>query len=350
MAKRQHYIPQFLLRNWSTDSSSINIYLLNDNIYKEKVPIVNQAQKKFYYGEDQKIENLYSQLESDTAPIIAKIINKTSLSKEDIRVLRHFVAIQNTRTPGRVQDFDDVITKMSKDLLLKSHKFDEHKKEIEEIKVNINNHQYWQLFMYLKTFLLYADLNFAILESNSNNKFIIGQDPVVITNKFLTEKNWEFSTRGIGFKGVTFFLPISPEFMICFYDREAYSFIGKKEYYQLNDDEINNLNMFQFLNTENTIYLSKFEEKFYTFNKITTSFRIGSMCYVISSPIIDNKQTVMTGSEKYPISPIQEFLGIKEQVWKLPLIKSFLVRDSFKIVQQYIKNDPKLSKVLQLEL
>ena len=117
---------------------------------------------------------------------------------------------------------------MSKDLLLKSHKFDDEKNAIDSVKVSINNHQIWQLLMYLQSFLLYTDLRFIILVSNTTNKFVIGQDPVIITNKFLEERHWANSKKGLGLKGVTILLPISPDYVICFYDNESYSIIGEK--------------------------------------------------------------------------------------------------------------------------
>jgi hypothetical protein len=348
MAKKQHYVPQFILRNWSEDGSSIKVLLLQDNKIIEKAPINGQAQKNFYYGEDQKIEKLYASLEGDACFVIQKIRNREELSREDVRVLRHFIAVQNTRTPGKIQGFDDIITEMSKDLLIKSHKFDDCKKEIDNVQINVNKHQYWQLLMYLQSFLLYADLQFAILESKDTNKFIIGQDPVIITNKFLSEKKWINSKKGLGIKGVTILLPISPEYMICFYDKEAYLFIGNRLYHKLDDDEINNLNKFQFLNTENSIYFRYYNQEYINYNSQTTDYRTNTQGLVKSFPITNGNQIVQTGSKDFPLEPIQNFFAIKEKAWKLPLEYCALEREGARLAQEYIKRDPKLSKVLQL--
>ena len=67
-----------------------------------------------------------------------------------------------------------------------------------------------------------------------------------------------------------------------------------------------------------------------------------------TSPIIENKQIVQTGSKNYPIKPVQDFFAIKEKVWKLPLMYSELERQGAKLAQEYIKKDPRLSKIINI--
>ena len=74
MGKKQHYVPQTLLRNWSSDGQSIHVYQLDLDKFIETAPIDSQAQKHYYYGEDQKIENLLSTLEGEPSTIIRKIL------------------------------------------------------------------------------------------------------------------------------------------------------------------------------------------------------------------------------------------------------------------------------------
>ncbi|UTC67896.1 MULTISPECIES: DUF4238 domain-containing protein [unclassified Treponema] len=347
--KKQHYIPQFILRNWSDNKSSIKVFLLRDNQIISNAPINGQAQKAFYYGKDQKIEKLYGSSEDEASVVIKKIQKREELTKEDIRVLKHFIVVQNTRTPGKIQEFTDSITEMSKELLIKSHKFDNWKKEIEAAKIELNNYPFWQLLMYLQSFLLFVDLRFLILESKTTNKFVIGQNPVIITNKFLEEKRWTNSKKGLALKGVTVLLPISPEFVICFYDNESYSIIGEKKYHKLTDEEINNLNMYQFVTTENSIYFKEFNEIYNKFNSVTEEYRNNSKATLKSSPIINNTQIIQMGNKDYPIEPKQEFLAIKEKAWLLPLEYCSLERKGARAAQEYIEKDPKLSELLQID-
>ena len=96
--KKQHYIPQFILRNWSDDKSSIKVFLLRNNQIISNAPINGQAQKAFYYEKDQKIEKLYGSSEDEASVVIKKIQRREELTKEDIRILKHFIVAQNTST------------------------------------------------------------------------------------------------------------------------------------------------------------------------------------------------------------------------------------------------------------
>jgi len=79
--KIQHFVPQFLLRNFSVNQEQTHIALFN--IRKEKfvskTEIRTQAEKKYYYGDDGEVEKLLSMIEDRTAPIIKKMIEKNEL-------------------------------------------------------------------------------------------------------------------------------------------------------------------------------------------------------------------------------------------------------------------------------
>lgn len=207
MAKKQHYVPQFLLRNWSKDNSSISVFLTDLNKRISNAPINSQAQKQYYYEKDQKIESLFSQIENEASVIINDIIKgKRKLTAESKNILLHFVAIQNVRTPGQIEKIDDSITQLAKNALSKSKKL--NGKQISSVQVKLNNTGFWQLCMYVQSFLLYADLRIAFLKSSEKNNFVIGQNPIIITNKFLIERNWSMSKKGLGMKGATIFFAI----------------------------------------------------------------------------------------------------------------------------------------------
>lgn len=345
MGKKQHYVPQTLLRNWSQDGSSIHVYQLDLDKTIETAAIDGQAQKPFYYGKDQKIENLLSQLEGEAATVIKKILQgERDLSPEDKRCLIHFVAMQNIRTPGRIQKIDDEITELAKRMIYNAGKI----KDIEvlnKLKVSVNNNSFWQIRMYLQSFLLYADLRIAYLKSTDTNKFVIGQDPIVITNKFLTERDWPLSKQGLAMKGLTVFLPLSSDLMLCLYDGKTYGFVGNKSKYQLNDEEIDNLNFYQFCNTENSIYYLQHNDNFKQMKEESDSYRTSSSAHAMESPIVDGKQVITTGGNDYPKNPVQTFLGIKIMALRLPLTYETLQRPAAIGAIEYLKNDPKFSVV-----
>lgn len=100
--KRQHFIPRFILKEFSTDSKheKINIYLLNQNKFIPNAKLYNQACQDYLYGEDQILEKIYSQLEDKVAPLLRKVnSNNLVLSNEDKAWIQTFVLFQNFRTP-----------------------------------------------------------------------------------------------------------------------------------------------------------------------------------------------------------------------------------------------------------
>lgn len=75
ITKRQHYIPRFLLKEFSPDSKheKINIFLLKHNKFISNAKLYNQACQDYLYGEDQFLEKVYSQLEDKVSPLLRKI-------------------------------------------------------------------------------------------------------------------------------------------------------------------------------------------------------------------------------------------------------------------------------------
>lgn len=346
MAKKQHYVPQFLLRNWSSDKSSISVYLLDSDKRIGMAPINSQAQKNYYYGKDQKIENLIGQIETEASSVITKILNnERNLSDEDKRTILHFTAIQNARTPRQVKMIYDTLTLIGKSILAKI-KLKKDEDSASNFTISLNNSALCQLKMYLQSFLLYADLRIAFLKSRTENQFVIGQHPVVITNKFLTERNWKYSKNGLALKGVTIFFPLSPDIALCLYDNKTYTFVGENKLdCQLEDDEIDNINLYQFCNTENSIYYLANNIHFKAFETKTHIYRSNSSVQVFEDAEKNNRQIISTNVTDCPIIPIQRFLAIKEYNMKLPLSYSYLERPIVRQAECILRKDPRFSVI-----
>ena len=58
--KNQHFVPQLLLRNFSSDSgkskNSINTYIIKNKKFIENVSIKSQCSKNYFYGKNLIIE------------------------------------------------------------------------------------------------------------------------------------------------------------------------------------------------------------------------------------------------------------------------------------------------------
>ena len=73
--KRQHYVPQFYLRNFSKDEHYIYIYNLKSGKIEEG-PISRTCEKKYFYGKDDEFENILERIETDHSKIIHNILKQ----------------------------------------------------------------------------------------------------------------------------------------------------------------------------------------------------------------------------------------------------------------------------------
>ena len=111
----QHFVPRFLLNNFSEDGFNVWCY---DKLWKkpEKRSISKTASEKYFYDQvpGQKVnslEYLLSKAESDTAPIIEKIIrarNLQVLSEDDKVVIALFISLQLSRTKTALKETESL--------------------------------------------------------------------------------------------------------------------------------------------------------------------------------------------------------------------------------------------------
>lgn len=345
MGKKQHYVPQFLLRNWSNDEASIKTYIINKDLIIPISSISSQAQEQYFYGEDQEIEEILNTLETETAPIIAKL--KTGileLSSEEKRTLIYFIAMQNVRTPNAIQQTNDGITAMTKNLLSHEKHFKGKTDIINSFEVSFTNPALQQLRLFLQSFLMYADLKMCLLKANNENSFVIGQDPILTLNPYLVEKKWGGSKRGIGLKGVVIILPISYLYSLCFYDSETYHIIKSKGIVELSETDIDLLNNYQFLKTDTAIYFYNESLKFKLFSDNTLSYRENPKAFVNEYKTNNPYQTISAMSlEEYPLSQNLDFLFIKESAYKIEINPITVVREYTMYAEQQYRNDPQFA-------
>lgn len=101
--KRQHFISQFLLRNFSQKSNNKVIHLHNKKTNKtvENAPIKSQAQESYFYGIDTAFEDFLSHSECKASEAIKNIISEEKLPEQKTKAnsfLLHFVMMYAFRT------------------------------------------------------------------------------------------------------------------------------------------------------------------------------------------------------------------------------------------------------------
>ena len=73
--KNNHFVPQFHIRQWSSDKKTIMTYNISKDKYIRNASIKNQASKNYLYGHDENFENIMGEIETYASPLYTKIIS-----------------------------------------------------------------------------------------------------------------------------------------------------------------------------------------------------------------------------------------------------------------------------------
>lgn len=252
--KNQHFVPQLLLRNFSSASSksknSINTYILKSKKFIENVSIKSQCSKNFFYGENLIIEKKLQEYERGVDPELKKIIsnNYSEVSKEKIIF---FLIIQSFRTQDMLSHEKIESTRFYNFLK-------EKKSDIIPENYSFENEKYMSsMFDYLK--ILYKDilkLKFKIIKNRTKIDFFISDNPLIIYNPFRKTLNGGFRE-----KGQIFLLPISPKDAILFYDDEIYKELNNPLNSNIllvieDTNEIKKINELQYIVSNNNLFFA----------------------------------------------------------------------------------------------
>lgn len=308
-AKIQHYVPQFLLKNFSKGKKS-SVFVFdkqNNRQYKANTRKI-VSENRFYdfklnikeYEISGSIEETLSKIESDANNVLKKILDADNISViDDIdkEKLSAFLAVQVARTKSTRINYELVSQNLKTVLqerncpieLLKDLDLSEGEKDfffdkfvIEETK-NLMGVFYDKIWIWCK--------------NETKILFCLGDDPVVCYNEFSTETDSMLNPHGFGIVGTITYLPITPTRALCLFCPVE----GEKIINSFN--EIQNLLSYKSLPI-NHIYFSHELDKYRMLydtltNNIPLSFQEDRIKHINSLEILN--------AEKYIISSDGDF-------------------------------------------
>ena len=318
MGRKQHFVPQFLLRHFSSDPKQRLIslfYLPNSNVIRS-VSIRNQAYKKNLYGSDQNLEEYLRTVETEVSVIINRIILTESISltlQEEI-ILKHFINLQINRTPEKIAKMQSQFDKMMKIAFRHDPRIKHH---LKDFTIQITSPYHFLIAIALKVTPALLDLKVSLLKNGSEEDILIGQHPAVVTNPLLYLKKWPGSRQGIASKGALILLPISPKQVVALYDRKRYGLRNFDRTGTLSSSDVDKINTLQFCYTTDCIYFYDMDKeiKFDRYKERTEEFRASDKNIV--STVEGNQENdrrseiIMATSEEPPIRPIFDFIDPK---------------------------------------
>lgn len=113
--KRQHYVPQFLLRGFTDDNDSLTVYQRGKGLLTRN-STDNVALQRYYYAttnkageiDTQTVESRLSQIEGAGSAVIQRLINGDNISTSARNDFAIFLTSQDFRSPRRRQEFAEM--------------------------------------------------------------------------------------------------------------------------------------------------------------------------------------------------------------------------------------------------
>lgn len=269
--KKQHFVPKLLLRYFATDENKklINIFNVETNFYRENCPLKDQGQEDYFYGEDGIIEDMLAKLEDESARIISDMLKNKQLPKYGTKEHQHlflFTMFMSFRTKSAAEMTNAMFDKVFQEIKKYDSRFSDEK--YKDIHLELKKSAPFTLANAGKDIFLAYDLESKLLYNATNTKFITSDHPVIKYNQFLEQRKHPGGHTGLLTKGLQIFFPITPEFMIVYYDKWAYKFGNKKnKLISITDcNDIEQLNYLQVLNCSQIAYYNN-ETKLFTLKK-----------------------------------------------------------------------------------
>ena len=272
--KKQHYVPVFHLKNFSSDGKRINLWNISSKKKRLSVGLKGQCQKNFFYGNDRTLEKMLGDIENNISQVLKDIAKNNKLPpiwhqnygvvwSQNYEVLMRYILIQYLRTRNTSEVMIDQI-KQKRDYL---KKFEGNVREglVEEIdqEYEIIKQRAPQIGVLssLINFEKMSDLTIKLLINKTKTEFITSDHPVVLYNQLLHYdpriQKIPSPTTGLSAKGIQLFFPISPTQALLMYDDDVYS-VGnsnKTNIHKINfKQDVRDINVLQMCSGSQNIY------------------------------------------------------------------------------------------------
>lgn len=307
--KNQHYVPKCYLRNFTDGEKYISTFIHSKSKYIPKASLDSVVSEDYFYGKDLYIENMFQEYEGYWAAAFRVIIENEELSSEDAAVvldfILSFIAFQHCRT---LRVYDSQIDFAN---FMKQYIRDTSAPEA-DVESFLNkyippdfNPMIAPVDAGFKIKEAFMDLSLLIIENNTLDNFITSDNPVIIYNRFLAEREFK-GNYGLNSKGLCVFLPVSPKICFCLFDPKTYFSTNNDHIYNIAEHELYELNKLFCRNAYEYIFFTKLHDEDYA-RKLDGFF-------------VDNLET-KTGLVQSNIGPIIHMKGASIlETYQLPFL------------------------------
>ena len=261
--KKQHFVPQFYLKNFADDFNrkSIGLFHLDSKQVHQSVSIRSQCQEDYFYSKSLVFEKAVKIIEDFTAPVISEVLTTNKFPSNDkwISILLPFIASLYGRTKVQKDVIDSFFTIVGESVLeanreqfpIKDYSFSDFKKNynLSFIEPAIKAHNTTFL-----SFPILLDLEAVLLCNKTYEGFVTSDNPIVFYNK-LYENCKSYATTGMSHLGLKIFFPISSDKLLMLYDPKIYKLKAKNRLIEISKiEDVREINKLQWLNADNNLY------------------------------------------------------------------------------------------------
>lgn len=256
--KNQHYVPQFLLKNFSSSEKpfiwAYDKFAKNKNLnFIRERPISKVASEDYFYDQiknnkDSSFEYHIADIEKFAAPIISRILHNQSLKNlEEIEkeILSFFFAIQFIRTKHHQSKIET-----------NSIEFEQKVKETFGLNLEpIDPRTLWfSMFEAAKDFSKVLNNKVWFL-AKSEQQFYISDNPIVLQNT--VNVSTVRGTLGLDSYGIEIYCPLSDSFLLCMVCEKMFEYKYQVlDLIEFNYQNVLNVNALQFFQSERFVFSS----------------------------------------------------------------------------------------------
>lgn len=223
--KKQHYVPQMLLRRFSPNGKNIGVLLVQSGKRISSIGLREQCYEDYFYGKDGIMEEGFAKGEGMFSGMLGDLSESHlgKLSSASLTNFRIFIVYQYLRTKKAAS----ITADMAEDALKEHLKPIAEAKgiDIEDVRIGLTNPQSLNLVNATLGAAAVMDLAVKFVVSGRKAGFVMADHPTVVYNQFAEHHpilSECLGASGLMSKGIQVLLPVSPTTCVIMYDPTTY--------------------------------------------------------------------------------------------------------------------------------
>ena len=275
--KKQHYVPRFYLKEFSSNGKSINIWLPERKQAILRANLRNQCYKNYFYGSDPTFETALSYIEAQTSEVFRIADSYLELPPPGSlfhHVLVLYVLLQHSRTVYSAESINEAMDKMAKHAF--RNKAASMGINIDDFFIGVENPSLYAMGIAIPCYPILLDLEYKLLVNLTDTEFITSDNPAVLYNKLLPYDGTT-SQIGLSSRGLQLFLPINPRITLILFDREVYR-VGANNNPVVcldRDSDVHDINSLQMCSSLSCLYFRDERFNVESLHRKASRFRFG---------------------------------------------------------------------------